>query len=66
MVDVVSSAEENVVAASASWAASPVSEEDSGAASSVPDKLDLFMQWMSQQMKEQLRQLRQEIRKQSL
>ncbi|MPC50791.1 hypothetical protein E2C01_044626 [Portunus trituberculatus] len=47
--DVVSSTEEMVVAASASWAVLLISEEDvvspsiSGAASSIPDKLDLFM-----------------------
>ncbi|MPC73358.1 hypothetical protein E2C01_067684 [Portunus trituberculatus] len=73
--NLVSNAEENVVKASMRWAASPVSEEDgvtpniSGASSFIPDKLDLFMQWMSQQMKEQSQEmkeqkqeLRQEVR----
>ncbi|MPD05060.1 hypothetical protein E2C01_100782 [Portunus trituberculatus] len=67
--ELVSSTEENVVAASATQAASPVLDDDavspsiSGVTSSVPDKLDLFMQWMLQQMNEQSQQMKEESQK---
>ncbi|MPC51359.1 hypothetical protein E2C01_045203 [Portunus trituberculatus] len=72
--DLVSNAEENVEAASMRRDALPVSEEDavspsiSRAASSVPNKLDQIMQWMSEQMKKKSQQIKeqsQEMKEQS-